>query len=289
MQKDIIYWIWLSRLINTVKLSSIHKLLNIYKLPERIWKLTKDELINLKINRVEIEQILKMEYRQNIENYFYYMKKEKIQIITYYDEYYPEKLKNIEDAPIVIYAKGNIKILNKIAIGIVGCRLCSEYGKKISEEFAYNLSKKDIVIISGLARGIDTWAHIGCIKAKGETIAVLGSGIDMMYPPENKGIFEKIVETGGVIISEYIVGTKPEPNNFPKRNRIISGLSDGVLLIEAKKRSGSLITVDLALEQGKNVYAIPGDIYRKNSVGTNELIKQGAIPVTKVEDILEEL
>ena len=140
-------------------------------------------------------------------------------------------------------------------------------------------------IISGLARGIDTYAHIGALKAGGLTIAVLGSGLDIVYPPENINLYKNIVQSGGAIITEYPLGTKPEKFHFPARNRIISGLSNGVLVIEAKKKSGTIITVDYALEQGKDVYAVPGDITKENSYGTNELIKEGAIPVTRIDDI----
>lgn len=138
-----------------------------------------------------------------------------------------------------------------------------------------------------MAKGIDAYSHIGCIRAKGKTIAVLGSGIDQIYPKENKEIYHQILETGGLILSEYVIGTKPDKMNFPARNRIISGLSQGVLVIEAKKKSGTLITVDFALEQGKEIYVIPGNLNSENSIGTNDLLKQGANFVTCVEDILQ--
>ena len=287
MQKNIKYWIWLSILSNKIKVTTIHQLLKEYKVPNIIWSLNKNELLKNFISKEEILEILKLEYRQGLENYLYYMKKNDIKIICYNDKEYPRKLKNIYDPPIVIYAKGDIDILNKVSIGIVGCRLCSSRGRSQAQEFAYRLATNNVVVISGLARGIDTGAHIGCIRANGKTIAVLGSGLDIVYPLENKGVFQKIVETG-LVISEYIVGTRPEPQNFPKRNRIISGLSNGVLVVEAKQRSGSLITADLALEEGKEVYAIPGNIYDNNSKGTNELIKQGAKIVTSIDDIIQD-
>ena len=141
-------------------------------------------------------------------------------------------------------------------------------------------------MISGLARGIDSYAHQGAIKAKGKTIAVLGSGLDIIYPPENAKLYKEIIMNNGAIITEYPLGSKPEKYHFPERNRIISGLSDGVLVVEAKKKSGTMITVDFALEQGREVYAIPGNISSDSSYGTNELIKEGAIPVTNVNDII---
>lgn len=202
------------------------------------------------------------------------------------EESYPEKLKNIYSSPQEIYVIGNEKILNDKAIAIIGCRNCTSYGAKNSYKFGYELAKKGIVIVSGFARGIDTYAHIGALKAKGKTIAVLGNGLDIVYPAENEKLYKEIIKNGGTIISEYPLGSKPEKHHFPVRNRIISGLSDGVLVVEAKKRSGTLITVEYALDQGKNVYAIPGNINNNNSYGTNELIKEGAIPFTCIDDFL---
>lgn len=288
MQENIKYWVWLSRLSCKVRLSTIYKLLEKYKTPKAIWELEKRGLLEKGCSKFEVEQILKIEYRQNIENYIYSMEQKNIKIITLENKLYPENLKKIYDPPVVLYAKGDINILNKKSIAIVGCRNCSNEGKDIAQEFGYKLSKNNIVIVSGMAKGIDTWAHIGCINASGQTIAILGSGIDVIYPKENRGLYEKISKTG-IIISEYIIGTKVVPANFPRRNRIISGLSNGVLVVEAKQRSGSLITADLALEEGKEIYAIPGDIKNPNSKGTNNLIKQGAKIVTDVEDILEDM
>lgn len=184
--------------------------------------------------------------------------------------------------------KGNKEILNSIGIAIVGCRDNTKYGELITKNLAYNLAKEGLTVISGLAKGIDSFAHIGAIYAKGKTIAVLGNGIDTIYPKENEKIAEKIIEYGGCIVTEYPSGSRINRLNFPARNRIISGLSQGVIVVEAKEKSGSLITVDFALEQGKDVFAVPGNITYKTSCGTNELIKQGAIPVTSYKDVLRE-
>ena len=219
----------------------------------------------------------------------FYIKKNNIKVISINDKEYPESLKRIYDPPIVLYANGNLNLLNNKSIAIVGCRLCSVYGKIITKKLAYNLSEKNITIISGMARGIDTYAHIGALEAKGRTIAVLGSGIDVIYPKENERLYYEIIRNNGLILSEYIVGTKPIPMNFPRRNRIISALANGVLVTEAKIRSGSFITVDFALEQGKEIFSVPGNINSANSEGTNSLIKQGAKLVTCVEDILDEI
>lgn len=215
-----------------------------------------------------------------------------IKVLSIEDEQYPIELKNIYDPPAKLYAIGNIEELKNKAIAIVGSRKISEYGKKASKYFAYNLAKRGCNIVSGLARGVDSYAHIGNILAlmkegniSGKPIAVLGNGLDIIYPSENKRLYENIIKYGGVIISEYPLGTKPEKMNFPARNRIISALSKAVLVVEARAKSGALITADFALEQGKDVFAVPGNINLINSVGTNNLIKDGAILVTNANEI----
>lgn len=179
--------------------------------------------------------------------------------------------------------------MNNLSIAIIGCREASEYGKKAAQYFSYNLAKQNINIVSGLAKGIDCFAHIGALQAKGKTIAVIGSGLDIIYPKENEKLAEKIICSGGAIISEYPIGTIPKKDNFPARNRIISGLCKGVLIVEAKEKSGSLITGDFAMEQGKEIFAVPGNINSLNSVGTNMLIKDGAIPVCNYNDVIQNL
>lgn len=282
------YWIWLS-IIEKKNYTITRRLLDIYKTPEEISKLSKKELEQLEVEEQMIQEMTNSNYRRIVKAYMLYMKEKNIQILTIKDEDYPYLLKQIYDPPSVIYIMGNKKILSQNGIAIVGSRNCSLYGQKIAKYLSYQLAKKGIHIISGLARGIDTFSHIGTLQAKGKTIAVLGSGLDVIYPPENEKLAEKIVESGGCLVSEYIVGTKPLGEHFPARNRIISGLASGVVVVEASEKSGSLITVDFALEQGKNVYAVPGNINSPNSLGTNSLIKQGAKIVTNVEDILEDL
>ena len=249
------YWIWFSR-INKIGAKAQNKLLEKYHNPERIWNLTKEELQEILDNK-QVEIVLNQNNRENLEKYAEYMQKHKIKMITILDEKYPKKLRNIYDPPVVLYVKGNASIIDNLSIAIIGSRICSNYGKEVAKQFAYNLSKHNINILSGLARGIDTYAHIGAIQAKEITIAVMGNGLDIIYPEENRKIYDDIIKNNGAIISEYIVGTKPEKLNFPARNRIVSGLSEGILVVEANKKSGAFITVDFALEQGKNIYAIP--------------------------------
>jgi len=285
------YWIWITRIKN-VKKSTIKKLINKYKTPEKIYNLKYTDLIENEISKIEIEELQNEEYKANIDKYIEYMQKNEIEIISINNTRYPQKLKTLSDPPLVIFAKGNIKVLENKGIAIVGCRDASMYGKTVADKISYNLAKRNINIISGLAVGIDSYAHIGAIKnneISGKTIAVIGNGLDDIYPKENKILAEKIIETGGVIISEYLIGTKPDKMNFPARNRIISALSEGVLVIEAKEKSGTLITVDFALEQGKDVFAIPGNITSFNSYGTNKLLREGAIIITDItgEEILE--
>lgn len=300
------YWIWFS-LIKNLGARRKLKLLKIYKDPEIIYNLKKNELLKIEgIGEKIVQNILDGNIKRNINKYIAYMEKNDIDIISITEEKYPEILKEIYDPPISLYIKGNTEILNSNSIAIVGCRDTTEYGKKAAKYFSYNLSKKGVNIVSGLARGIDSYAHIGNVCAQdekrkeedklkisiqqdniqyGKTIAVVGNGLDIVYPKENKYLFDKIIETGGAIISEYPLGTKPDKMNFPARNRIVSGISKGIIVIEAKEKSGTLITVDFALEQGRDVYVVPGNINSINSVGTNDLIKQGARLVTNYIDI----
>jgi DNA processing protein len=211
-----------------------------------------------------------------------------IDIIAYNSNKYPAWLKDIALFPPVLFVRGMIKSDDEISIGVVGTRGATVYGKSIAERFAGDFARTGITVVSGMARGIDTMAHIGALKNKGRTIAVLGCGIDRCYPPENSKLMEEIIENGAVI-SEFNIGTPPLAHNFPKRNRIVSGLSKAIVAIEAKEKSGVMNTVNWALDQNKEVFAIPGNIYSKTSTGTNRLIKDGATPVTTVDEILESL
>ena len=206
------------------------------------------------------------------------------------DEKYPQRLLRTKNFPTEIYAIGDIELLNaRNTIGIVGTRKCTEYGRRVANEFGKELSSKGICIISGLAMGIDGIAHNVAIEEQGKTIAVLGCGLNYIYPPENEWLFHKILEKGGCIISEYPTNTKPEKSHFPSRNRIISGLSDAALVVEANYRSGSSITAKYAKKEGKVVYAIPNTIYATEGIGTNRLIREGAVLVTKPEQIIENI
>ena len=214
--------------------------------------------------------------------------KENVKIIPFASDHFPHNLKQIYDPPLVLYIKGNILKSDTLGLAIVGARRCSYYGRTQAERFARQLAQVGFCIVSGMARGIDTMAHTGAIKGKGRTIAVLGSGIGAVYPRENKELSETIASNGAVI-SELPMSTPPNSRNFPPRNRIISGLSLGVLVIESTLRSGSSITAKWALEHGKEVFAVPGNIDSNYSRGTNKLIKDGAKLVEDINDIVEEL
>lgn len=211
-----------------------------------------------------------------------------MKVINIHDEEYPRNLLKIKNPPQKLYVEGNEKLLNNKSIAIVGSRNCSEYGIKYTKEFAKELANKNITIVSGLAIGIDGIAHDTAKDAKGNTIAVIGSGLNHIYPPENKELFRRILEKGGCIISEHEPNKEVDMTNFPKRNRIISGISDAILVIEARQKSGSTITGRLGLEEGKSVFCLPRDIGNTKGGGTNELIKRGAKLVTEARDILKE-
>ena len=207
------------------------------------------------------------------------------------DENYPQDLKKITDAPEVLYYRGKLPGKNEVCLGIVGTRRPSDYGQQTTLQITGELADAGVVIVSGMAPGIDTFAHRACVEKNCRTIAVLGTGLDekSIYPASNLALSRNIIKTGGCLISEFAPGTPGYPNNFRQRNRIISGLSLGILVVEAKERSGSLITARYAKEQGKKLFAIPGPIYALNSQGPNGLIKQGATLIESANDILKEL
>jgi DNA processing protein len=209
-------------------------------------------------------------------------------VITIQDESYPANLKAIYDPPQVLYMKGDLLPTDSLAVSVVGTRTASSYGKMVAEQISNHLASRGITVVSGMAYGIDAAAHKGVLDAGGRTIAVMGNGLDIVYPARNVRLLEKIISSGAAI-SEFSMGTPPLKNNFPRRNRVISGLSLGTLVVEAPKRSGALITAYHALDQGREVLAVPGQISSEMSGGTHDLIKQGAKLVESVEDVLDEL
>lgn len=210
-------------------------------------------------------------------------------VITFADADYPERLREIFDPPPVLWVRGDRTLLSRPAIAVVGTRVPSPYGTGMAEMLARDMASRRMVILSGMARGVDTAAHKGALNASGSTVAVWGTGLDVVYPKENKRLAEEIIVSGGAIVSEQPMGTFPAPQNFPLRNRIISGMSVGVLVVEASEQSGTRVTARCALEQNRDVYAVPGNVTSRNAWGPNTLIKQGAKLVATWEDIWEEL
>ncbi len=286
MNKDM-YWLWLTN-IKGIGRKKTQYLLELYKQPMNIWELESYHINKLKFLTRENKNHLLASRDENRINHIYSLLKEhKITYVSIDHPHYPEYLKHLYDSPYGLYVKGKLPNVKQPSLAIVGARKCSSYGRNVAKYFGQELAKLGFTIISGMARGIDTAAHQGALKGGGKTVAVLGSGVNVCYPSENKSLMEQIQHSGAVI-SEFSVNAAPLAGHFPLRNRIISGLSDGVLIVEAAEKSGTLITTDMALEQGKNVYAIPGRITDDLSKGTHQLIQSGAKMVTRLEDILED-
>ncbi|OGF53710.1 MAG: DNA protecting protein DprA [Candidatus Firestonebacteria bacterium RifOxyC12_full_39_7] len=245
-------------------------------------------LNNIKQEDIEKLSNSKKNLHKELDEELKMLKKYEVRVVTIMDEEYPSSLKYISDPPYVLYVKGTLKPEDGISIGIVGCRNPTNYGKICAEKFTLRLIERGFTVISGLARGVDTVCHSAAVGVKGRNIAVLGSGFGKLYPPENRNLAKEIT-TSGAVISEFSMLTEPDKFNFPRRNRIISGMTLGTLVIEAGEKSGALITARYALEQNREVFALPGNITSEESKGPNGLIKQGAKLVMSVEDILEEL
>ena len=264
----------------------LEKLLGYFQQPLDIFKASRKDLVAIVGDRLS-ESIVSFDTRR-LNNDLLLANKSGLKIITLFCQDYPQALKNIPGRPIVLYVSGNLTDQDNLAFGIVGSRGASFYGLNSAEKFAAELSACGLTIVSGMARGVDTYAHRGALKVKGRTIAVMGSGFSNIYPAQNADL-AKDISLSGAVISEFPMETKPLAQNFPRRNRLISGLSRGVLITEAARNSGALITADFALEQGREVFALPGRIDSTGSIGANALLKQGAKLVTCCEDILEEL
>ncbi|TAL24565.1 MAG: DNA-protecting protein DprA [Nitrospirae bacterium] len=282
------YWMALTEVPDIGPVTA-RKLLAVYKKPEAIFSAPYKELCGIGfIKSKKAKNIKEFKGWEKIDTQLKKLESKKINVVTPDSTGYPESLKNIDDSPIVLYTKGSLQKEDRFAIAVVGSRKYSSYGRFAVEKLSTELSSLGFTIVSGMARGIDTLAHAAAVNSGGRTIAVMGSGIDVPYPPENKLLMEKIANSG-CVMTEFPLGTQPERENFPRRNRLISGLALGVLVVEATADSGSLITASCAADQGKEVFAVPGNINSANSEGTNELIKNGVKLVRNVEDIIEEL
>jgi DNA processing protein len=266
------------------------KLLERFGSPDAVFQARRTELESLRIKPETIESILKKEFSEKAVQELEKVKQIGGDVLILDDGSYPALLREIADPPITLYVKGDWQAcFDQPCVAVIGSRMCSTYGENAAEMLARDLASRGICIVSGLARGIDAAAHKGAIRGGGKTVAVMGTGIDNVYPRDNTRLVREILESGGCIVSQFPLGTPPLKDNFPYRNRIISGLSLGVLIIEASERSGSLITARLAAEQDREVMAVPGNITSGNSFGTNYLIKSGAKLVQQWQDVVAEL
>lgn len=256
---------------------------------DKILHLSKEELIERTGAKfAQVEKIITARNKDYFNKLISDINKYATQVFTIYDDDYPEELRYIEEPPLVLYAKGLKLNLEGVRIGVVGSRKATAYGKFATEKFVSELADMGVTIVSGMAQGIDALSHRVAMDNSTYTIGVLGTGIDTKFPATNSALYDRIYENG-TVISEYPIGAAAMPHNFPRRNRIISGLSQGVIVVEAKDKSGSLITARLAAEQGKEVFAVPGNINSLYSEGTNKLIRDGAIPLLDVKDIVDNI
>ena len=252
------------------------------------WRAAPADLAQAGLGLKVIERVLQARENVDLEKLWAKIEAQGIKILTWEDEAYPQRLKEIDQPPPVLYIRGEYLPDDVFAVAVVGTRRVTAYGRQITEELAAFLAANGITVISGLARGVDAIAHQTALKAGGRTIGVLGSGVDKIYPPEHRALAEKMMERGA-ILSDYAPGTPPDASNFPPRNRIVSGLSLAVVVIEAGETSGALITAEFAAEQGREVFAVPGSILAPQSKGTNKLIQRGALPLLSVEDLMQAL
>ncbi len=279
--------LWLSA--NGISNNKVTKLLEYFGSPQALWDNFESEKYNLSLfisNKANKLMESKINFEEKI---LEKLNKEKAQIITLYDEKYPAKLKQIEGRPYLLYYKGSLDYINHISIAVVGSRKATAYGKWAAEKLTKELSELGVNIVSGLAVGIDTIAHKTALKFGSKTFGVIGCGINVVYPKKNLELFNQISDNKGAVITEYPFDIQPVAFNFHDRNRIISGLSDGVLVIEAQERSGTLITAGHAANQGREIFAVPGNIDSLYSKGTNALIKDGAKITRSIDDIIEEI
>lgn len=272
--------------LGSIRLKAI---MDYFKDPKLAWEGKMEEFQNIGIPKNAVEALIETRRNLNPQEYMEDIQKAGIKWITIYDENYPKLLKEIYDPPVILYYKGDVKVFNTDCIGVVGTRKITGYGRAVCKEFTIDLVSRGMTIVSGLARGVDACAHESTVKEKGKTIAVLGGGLNRIYPPENKLLSEQIIESEGLLVSEFSPDALSMPGNFPSRNRIISGLSLAILVVEAAEGSGSLITAKLALEQGREVFAVPGPVTSALSKGPVSLIQNGAKAVFSAEEILEEL
>ncbi len=285
---ELYYWIAL-RLIAGIGNVTCKNLLARFGSPESVFHAGRDDLAQVEgMGPQTVEAIGQFRHSDAIDREIERIEAAGVQALTIASPEYPDNLRNIYDPPPLLYVKGSLKPQDQRALAVVGSRSSSDYGRKVALDICREMAAAGLTVVSGMARGIDSVAHAAALSGQGRTIAVLGCGVDIVYPLENKKLYDRIVENGAVV-SEYSMGTKPNAYNFPARNRIISGLALGVLVVEAGMKSGSLITARMALEQGRDVFSVPGSIYSFKTKGVHSLLRNGAKLVEGAGDILEEL
>ncbi len=266
----------------------MRQLLDFFGSIEIAWNAPTDGLLSAGIPKKVVENLVLMRNKIDLERVMKSIEEKEIKVYTIEDSDYPRRLREINQPPPVLYVRGSINVEDEWAVAVVGTRRVTPYGRQVTAELASFLANNGITVVSGLARGVDAIAHQSALKNGGRTIAVLGSGVDVIYPPEHSRLAVDIIKQGA-LVSDYAVGTKPDGVNFPPRNRIISGLTMATIVVEAGETSGALITAEFAVEQGKEVFAVPGSILTPQSEGTNKLIEQGARPLLKMSEILDVL
>jgi len=286
--KDFYHWVALS-MAPGVGSVLFKRLTEAFGSPEGVFQAKAKDLERVEgVGPKVIGALKRFHWRHQVDKELISAEKIGARLVTWTDEEYPFGLKQIYDPPPLLYVLGALKPQDQRAVAVVGSRYPTTYGEMFAERIALGLGQRGVTVVSGLARGVDSAAHRGALAAGGRTLGVLGCGIDLIYPPENKKLFGE-VEAQGAILSEFPLGTPPEKDHFPIRNRVISGISMGVVVVEATLRSGSLITARFALEQGREVFAVPGNADSARSAGANRLIREGAKLVTRAEDVLEEI
>jgi DNA processing protein len=286
---DLKYWLGFN-LVKGIGSAKMQALIDFYGSAEAAWGANELQLQRIGLDKRAIQTFLQTRAELNLDAYLEQVQQAGIQVLTWGSADYPKYLREVPNAPPVLYLQGEMTEIDQWAVAVVGTRRLTAYGRQITRELVSGLVQHQVTVVSGLARGIDAVAHQTAVEQGGRTLAILGSGLDCIYPHENRQLAEKIIHNKqGAIISEYALGVQPEAKNFPPRNRIISGLSLGVIVVEAGEKSGALITTTFALEQNREVFAVPGNINSPASKGPNQLIQQGAKLITRVEDVLEEL
>jgi DNA processing protein len=286
-EQDLGYWIGFNK-VSGIGAARLRALLDYFGDLRAAWQAPAHDLQQAGLDRRSVTNLLQARQELDLDREVRQVERLGAYVLTWNSPDYPPNLRQVYNPPPILYVRGRIETRDEWAVAIVGTRRASVYGKEAARMLSADMARAGVTVVSGMARGIDTVAHRSCLEAGGRTIAVLGCGIDIVYPQENARLAQEIAEHGAVV-SEYALGTQPDASNFPPRNRIISGLSLGTVVVEAGLGSGALITADFAVEQGRDVFAVPGNIFARGSNGTNQLIQQGAKLVMNAAQVLEEL